>query len=79
MRPLSVLKELCFDNPDDVGGKGGGEGVYSGFVRQLWKDLSQVSIRRPESRDAVTVQTRKKQFVSFINEHMFDRTEAGVI
>ena len=44
MGPLSVLKELCFDNLDDVGGKGGGEDVYSCFVRQLWKDLSQVSI-----------------------------------
>ena len=79
MGPLSVLKELCFNNPDDVGGKGGREDVYSGFVRQFWKDLSQVSIRRPESGDAVTIQTRKKQFVSFINEHMFDRTETGVI
>ena len=77
--PLSVVKEIRFDNPDDVGGKGGGENVYSGFVRQFWKDLSQVSIQRPESGDAVTIQTRKKQFVSFINEHMFDRTETGVI
>ena len=44
MGPLSVVKEIRFDNLDDVGGKGGRENVYSGFVQQFWKDLSQVSI-----------------------------------